>query len=302
MLQPTFGCPGGHDLEIVKAPDGRGTCSGCKAPLKYRSSTAVCRACDVRYCAACAQPSEAGAGSSPPPAKRAKTSAAAGATAEAGAGGAAGCPWTGKTSERAAHARECDFEEATCRLAGCAEKVLRRALAAHESRCTHNHVPCPDCKERVRHRELEAHRETCGMAMVACRNGPRWHPCGKKMRRKAVAAHTEICPLAKVECPFAPHGCDDVVRREDYVGRLCASLRLAPRRHHHRCTSVRARARAAGCRDVPMHMMGFELRVLCRVVPTCLATRRVLSVCACVNMCAHRRSIKHQRQGTTPSC
>lgn len=214
-VQLVLGCPGHHDLEKVTAPHGRFTCGGCKTAIKYRSKIVVCGTCDVQYCLQCAKPGAARAQSLSPPAKRAKTSGSVD-----GGDAVTGCPWTGKMSERSAHARDCTFEETTCGLEGCAEKVLRLDLAAHESQCGYSHVPCSDCKEKLPSRELESHTKTCGMAVVACSNGhraPGHTPCGWKKRRKHMEAHAKVCPLAPVECPFAPYGCEEHLRREDYV-------------------------------------------------------------------------------------
>ena len=128
------------------------------------------------------------------------------------------CAWTGPVSDLAAHQSTCTAEQVPCRWSGCCEVTARGVAATHAVACTHRERFCVDCQEVLLGADAIApHGASCGGVPMPCPNTG----CSASARRGEMEFHRATCAFEIVTC--AVPGCGARVARNGMEAHFAAA-------------------------------------------------------------------------------
>jgi len=135
-----------------------------------------------------------------------------------------GCSWVGELRLYKEHINNNVSSTAPCQYVivqcsnQCGAEMQRRLLDNHlKTECEERQVKCQYCNNTGKYKWIGGnHLQGCPKYPIECPN----HCEVGYVNRDEMSAHLEVCSLAIVKCPFAPVGCDSVVRRKDLTEHL----------------------------------------------------------------------------------
>ena len=130
-----------------------------------------------------------------------------------------GCKWKGQYAFYDKHLEECLKEETHCIFKGCEKIFLRENLDSHLKLCPFRIIKCEKCEMNIIASELLKHRDECPKEIIKCPQ-----KCELKFERCKFKEHKEKCPFTLIKCPFEKIGCNEVIKRNEFLKKMKDNL------------------------------------------------------------------------------